>query len=165
MAGYLSANRPFQPEERLRFRAQLRDTYAAFVRVVAEGRHTTPEAVEPHAQGRVWTGARARAVGLVDHLGGVDLAVERAASLAGLGRVRRVDQHVGPRQGWAQRLFRRFVGAAAVRGAFGGVLPDTVRDRLVEALALDSVTHALVEGAGRPLALSLDAERLSRANG
>ena len=163
MAGYLSVNRPFQPEERARFRAQLKDTYTAFLEVVAAGRHTTAAALEPHAQGRVWTGARAREIGLVDHLGGVELAVERAAALAGLERVRRVDQQVGPRQGWAQRVLRRFVGSVVAQGAQAALFPDLSGHPWTEALGLDETTRALLEGDGQPLALSLEADRLARA--
>ncbi len=164
MAGYLSANRPFQPEERARFRAQLKDTYTAFLNVVASGRHTTPEPLEPHAHGRVWTGARAREIGLVDHLGGVDFAVARASALAGLDRVRRVDLQVGPRQGWAQRILRRFLGTLAVQGAWAALVPELAGLRRTEALLLDDTTLALLEGDGRPLALSLEADRLAQTS-
>ncbi len=163
MAGYLSVNRPFQPEERARFRAQLRDTYTAFLNVVASGRKTTAEALEPHAQGRVWTGARAREIGLVDHLGGIDVAVARAATLAGIERVRRVDLQVGPRQGWAQRLLRRFVGTAVRHVNLDGIVPDIVRTRVADVLGLDETTVALLQADARPLALSLDAADLARA--
>ncbi len=53
--------------------------YAAFVKLVAEGRRRPIEAIEPIAQGRVWMGAAAHARGLVDELGGL----ERALAVAG----------------------------------------------------------------------------------
>ncbi|MEM8769568.1 MAG: signal peptide peptidase SppA [Pseudomonadota bacterium] len=59
-------------------------TYSQFVNLVARGRNMAPEAVDAIAQGRVWTGARAKALGLVDDLGGLDDAVAIAAELADL---------------------------------------------------------------------------------
>ena len=50
--------------------------YDQFVEKVAEARHTSPEKIDQIAQGRVWTGQQARQVGLVDQLGGLQLAVE-----------------------------------------------------------------------------------------
>ena len=44
----------------------------------------TPEAIEKIAEGRVWTGATAKELGLVDELGGLDKALEIAAEKAGV---------------------------------------------------------------------------------
>jgi protease-4 len=56
--------------------------YAIFVQRVAAGRKMTVEQVEAVAQGRVWTGSEAFKLGLVDQLGGLDLALKEAATLA-----------------------------------------------------------------------------------
>ena len=40
------------------------------------------EDIHEIAQGRVWSGVEAKEIGLVDHLGGLDVALERAAALA-----------------------------------------------------------------------------------
>ncbi|HRZ74011.1 MAG TPA: S49 family peptidase, partial [Flavobacterium sp.] len=45
-------------------------------------RKMTVEQVEAVAQGRVWTGSEALKLGLVDQLGGLDLALKEAATLA-----------------------------------------------------------------------------------
>jgi len=60
------------------------DTYAEFLQRVVEGRNLELAAVEEIARGRVWTGTDALELGLVDQLGDLQDAVERAASLAGL---------------------------------------------------------------------------------
>ena len=60
------------------------DFYKTFVGRVAEGRHMTFDAVHQIARGRVWTGADAIKIGLVDTLGGLDLALRIAAEKAGL---------------------------------------------------------------------------------
>ncbi len=56
--------------------------YSKFLGIVAEGRGKSKEEIHEVAQGRVWTGARAFNNGLVDTLGGLDLAIEIAAELA-----------------------------------------------------------------------------------
>ena len=42
--------------------------------------------LEPVARGRVWTGVDARERGLIDHLGGMNLAIDRACALASVKR-------------------------------------------------------------------------------
>jgi protease IV len=59
--------------------------YREFIGLVAERRNTTPEKINEVAQGRVWTGAQAKERGLVDTLGGIDIAIKSAAQRAGLG--------------------------------------------------------------------------------
>ena len=53
-----------------------------FVKRCADGRGMTTEAIEKIAEGRVWTGATAKELGLVDELGGLDKAIEIAAKKA-----------------------------------------------------------------------------------
>jgi protease-4 len=57
-------------------------TYGQFLKLVSKGRKSTPEAIDQIAQGRVWTGAHAHRLGLVDHLGELDDAIGAAARLA-----------------------------------------------------------------------------------
>lgn len=59
-------------------------TYDAFLQKVAEARGMTKEDVHAIARGRVWTGTDAVDVGLVDELGGLDVAVQRAVEAAGM---------------------------------------------------------------------------------
>ena len=83
-ADLLLASRPLSPRTRRRLRADVRGVYETFVGRVAEGRELTPEAVDAIGQGRVWTGAQASEIGLVDVLGGLRTAVLEAKSAAGL---------------------------------------------------------------------------------
>lgn len=57
-------------------------TYDRFLSLVAEGRGMSKEQVHEVAQGRVWTGQKAQELGLVDKMGGLDEAIDIAASLA-----------------------------------------------------------------------------------
>lgn len=56
--------------------------YKTFVNRVATGRKMTFEQVDEIAQGRVWSGAEALKIGLVDEIGGMDKALAEAAKLA-----------------------------------------------------------------------------------
>ncbi len=74
--------RPFTPEQRAKFEAQLQAFYDQFVEKVAQTRHMTPEHVDSLGQGRVWTGQQAKQLGLVDALGGLDRAIALAKQSA-----------------------------------------------------------------------------------
>lgn len=77
-----SVNRPYSAESAAKINAMMQKTYAQFIRRVSLGRHMPEEKVEELAQGRVWTGAQAVQSGLVDQLGGLDIAVAKAKDLA-----------------------------------------------------------------------------------
>ncbi len=81
----LSSSTPFSDEGRRVFREFLQDFYDTFLDRVAEGRGMTRDAVHAVAQGRVWTGEQALAYGLVDELGGLDVAMAKAAELGSAG--------------------------------------------------------------------------------
>ncbi|HKQ87582.1 MAG TPA: signal peptide peptidase SppA [Candidatus Acidoferrales bacterium] len=72
----------FSPVQREYIQRSLQDTYTEFTEGVAAGRRMSVEAVDKIAKGRVWSGAQAKEVGLVDDLGGIDRAVEVAKQLA-----------------------------------------------------------------------------------
>ena len=72
----------FTPAQRDWIQKSLQDTYAQFTQGVAQGRHMTVEAVDKIGKGRVWSGAQAKDLGLVDELGGMDRAIEVAKQLA-----------------------------------------------------------------------------------
>lgn len=65
--------------------------YTVFVNRVAAGRKMTFEQVDAIAQGRVWTGTEALQNGLVDKLGGLDLALSEAATLAKIKKYKTVN--------------------------------------------------------------------------
>lgn len=82
-AGLFSAHARFSDSEREVIRHTMHATYDTFVNRVAKGRHMSYDAVDRIAQGRIWSGRDAQANGLVDELGGLEVAVARAAHLAG----------------------------------------------------------------------------------
>lgn len=83
-ANLYSASHRFTPDQRERFKASLGRFYTGFVTRVAAGRGKDAEAIEPHCRGRVWSGRAAKDRGLVDEAGNLDVAVQRARTLAGL---------------------------------------------------------------------------------
>ena len=83
-SGAYGSAQPFTPAQRATLSAWMDHIYQGFIQHVAEGRHMTAERVGQIAKGRVWTGAQARQLGLVDKLGGLPLAVADAKRLAGL---------------------------------------------------------------------------------
>ena len=79
-----SALRPYTPEQWAEVNRQAGVIYDDFTAKVAAGRKLSPAQVEAAARGRVWTGADARAQGLVDEMGGFWTAARAAARLAGV---------------------------------------------------------------------------------
>jgi protease IV len=78
-----SINKPFTDEQHAHVEAEADLFYTDFVERVAVGRKLSVEAVDAVARGRVWTGADALERGLVDELGGLRTAINRAKVLAG----------------------------------------------------------------------------------
>ncbi|HEX2444481.1 MAG TPA: signal peptide peptidase SppA [Vicinamibacterales bacterium] len=105
--------RPFDPAERAKVEEQLQATYDLFVERAAEGRKTTPEKIDAVAQGRVWTGAQAKANGLVDELGGLMRAVAIAKERAKIAADREVEIVIyPPRQSFYEALTNPFGGGS-----------------------------------------------------
>ena len=77
-----SRNRPFNEGEKEILQNYINNGYELFVKRCADGRGMSTEAIKKIAEGRVWTGAAAKELGLVDELGGLDKALEIAAQKA-----------------------------------------------------------------------------------
>lgn len=82
--------RAMKPEERQVLQALLDDVYGQFVTAVAEHRGLDRKAVLAFADGRIYSGQQARALKMVDDLGGLDDAIEAAGKLAGISGKPRV---------------------------------------------------------------------------
>ncbi|HEV8680361.1 MAG TPA: signal peptide peptidase SppA [Stellaceae bacterium] len=81
-AAMFSEFEDFSPDGRARLDAFLDRIYSGFKQHVADGRHLTADQVEAAAKGRVWTGEEAKEKGLVDELGGYDVALRLAREAA-----------------------------------------------------------------------------------
>ncbi|MBK9030543.1 MAG: signal peptide peptidase SppA [Myxococcales bacterium] len=82
--------RPYTEEERAVLLDRLRYFYGRFTDAVSRGRGLTVARVDELGRGHVWTGRQARAIGLVDQIGGITDAIELAKVRAGLGADARV---------------------------------------------------------------------------
>jgi protease-4 len=161
-AGLFSGLGRFSDSERAAIKASMEHVYKTFVNRVAKGRNMSFDAVDKVAQGRVWTGAQAHEVGLVDRLGGLQAAIREAARLS-----RAWPNDTAPRVELYPRkrsLFDLFGGAsAAPRLRFGGMLlrlagelptpiatPARRLARVFEALVSDQAVLAMM-----PMAIDL----------
>jgi protease-4 len=111
--------RPYSPEERAKVEEQMQAVYDMFVEKAAESRHTTPERIDTVAQGRVWTGAQAKRVGLIDEMGGLQRAVAIAKERAKIAADAEVELVIYPPRRSFYELVRDPFGdrAAATAGA------------------------------------------------
>ena len=92
--------RPLNPEERALFQEMVDDVLTQFVMAVAKGRKMQETEVRPLADGRIYSGAAAHRVGLVDRLGGLSAAIETAWRDAGQEGDPRVTRVRGQRRMW-----------------------------------------------------------------
>ncbi len=83
-ADMFSSFRKATPEERDLLKQEILKTYDHFITKAAEGRKMTKEEIDHIGKGRVWTGAQALELGLVDEMGGLSRAVAIAKELAGI---------------------------------------------------------------------------------
>ena len=84
LAGAFDPTRPMEPDVGRLIQSSVEKIYDDFVTKVAQGRDSTPQAIDQVARGRVWSGAQARDRGLVDELGGLGDALADAARRAEL---------------------------------------------------------------------------------
>ncbi|MFB0537734.1 MAG: signal peptide peptidase SppA [Anaerolineae bacterium] len=98
--------REMTEEEQAIWQAIIDEAYGQFVAIVAEGRDLPEEKAREMADGRVYTGKQAMELGLVDELGNLPEAIDRAAELGGIeGEPRLVEYHRPP------TLFESFFGS------------------------------------------------------
>jgi len=79
-----SGLRELTPEEEKIIQEMVDEYYEQFIDVVAEGRGLSKEEVRNLATGQLYTGTKAKELGLVDELGDLDTAIDLAAELAGI---------------------------------------------------------------------------------
>jgi len=112
--------RPMTPDERRMLQALLDDVHGQFIAAVVAGRKLERADVLRFADGRIVSGSQAKDLRMVDALGGLEEAIEGAATLAGLPKPPRV---VGPRRKFSViDLLRNELGFGGF-GAFRGSLP------------------------------------------
>ncbi len=83
-AGLYSDAQPWSDSERAQVEHDIRHVYDLFKRRVADGRGLDFDGLDAIANGQVWTGAQAQAIGLVDEIGDFQTAMLMACDMAGL---------------------------------------------------------------------------------
>ena len=111
----ITISRPKTPDEMAVFQRMVDWIYGEFIGKVAEGRKLNRAAVEEIAQGRVWSGAEAKKLGLVDEIGGLDAAIAEAAQRAKLGSDYRLVEYPHHKELFeaVQELIERFAPTSA----------------------------------------------------
>jgi protease IV len=128
LSGLTRIDRPMSDAAGKLVQSTIDHVYEQFLIRVASGRNKTRDAVDTIAQGRVWAGADALPIGLVDRIGSFQDAVQSAAKRAGLSAgygVRRIE----PELSWAQQILLQLRSSveglltrlAGARLAIGGV--------------------------------------------
>lgn len=117
-----SMTRPMTEQERLIIQQQVDNVYAVFTKRVADGRKMSVAQVDSIGQGRVWPGSTAKAIGLVDELGGLDTAIKLAAKLAKLKDYRLREL---PAQKPFFEVMLQNMGTEARLHLFGSAVPES----------------------------------------
>jgi len=134
-SGALRPDRALDPEVARTIQLFIDQGYREFITKAAAARHTTPEAIDAIARGRVWSGRDALEIGLVDSLGGLDDAIAAAARLANLGDDYHV-RYIQKERDWKQQLVADLLEAAIRIDGTGGLPPGgrTPLARMVRSL-------------------------------
>lgn len=140
-ANLFSETGGFAPHERELVERLMKQTYDDFVAKAAEGRQMTTETMENLAQGKVWLGARAKQVGLVDELGGLPKAIEATKLLMGLTPDDKVELVAYPKDMTLMDVLQKAFGGGATVGlgprpSLSAVLPAAVRPLAAQAVAV-----------------------------
>ena len=121
LAGGMRQDRTLSAATRQILQTSVDHAYAEFLRRVADGRKKTVDDVDKIAQGRVWAGADAQRIGLVDHLGGLKDATDAAAKLAELGSDYDVD-YIEPELSLREELLMQLRTQALHLGRLAGLI-------------------------------------------
>lgn len=144
-AGMFSPYEDFSPAARARLDAFLDQTYRGFKERVASGRHMNADQVEAVAKGRVWSGEDAKERGLVDALGGYDVALRLAKEAAAIPADGAFDLAVFPRpKNPIERIIDRLEG----RGDGEPYAPSSVQTLASRLAALVTALDAALGGTG-----------------
>jgi protease-4 len=113
-ASAFGTGEPFTESQRAAFAGWMDRIYEGFVQRVAAGRKLAPERVREIAKGRVWTGAQAQGLGLVDKQGGFYEAVDEAKRLANIPANQAVRLKTVPGKKSPFEVLQRTLGMSAV---------------------------------------------------
>src|ERR1700743_2549136 len=123
LAGDMRFDRALGAVTKQVLQASVDHAYQQFLHRVADGRKKTVEEIDKVAQGRVWAGADAQRIGLVDHLGYLKDATDAAAKLAELASDYDVD-YIEPELSLRQELLRQIRSEGVQIGQLTGLIQE-----------------------------------------
>lgn len=137
LAGALRPDRALSPKAETLIQQSVNRIYQQFIELVSQARGLEEEQVHQIAQGRVWTGARAKELGLVDQLGSLDEVITQAAEHAGLDEYRLlpISRPLSPFEQLMRQLQDSRVSAYLPRVQSPDWLPDNLKRDLSPLLA------------------------------
>jgi protease-4 len=121
LTGQFSPLRELGVDIRQLIQLSTEDAYWVFVNKVAADRNLSPARVDEIAQGRVWIGTDALELGLIDQIGGLQDAIDAAASLAGLESGKFGVQFLDQELDLLERIVVRMAGFAGNAAARLGI--------------------------------------------
>jgi protease-4 len=111
--GLFSETTDFSADQKKVIEDMMKRTYDDFVNKAAQGRKKSYAEINDVAQGRVWTGAHAKEVGLVDELGGMSEAIADTKQLIGLQKTDKVQLITYPKEQSFLDVLQKTFGASA----------------------------------------------------
>ena len=105
--------------------------YERFLKLVSEARNMSTQEVNKIDQGRVWAGSTALELGLVDNLGNLEEAIERAATLAEIDEY--TTYYPSQELDWRQQLLESF------SSALKSFIPEIIRRNIILKESINSL--------------------------
>jgi protease-4 len=149
-AGLFSSNEPFTEKQRRMVTNWMRGTYDQFTQRVMTTRSGKIQDIDQVARGRIFTATQARALGMVDDIGGIDDAIAYAAKRSGLGAGK-----------YDVRIVPRPRSLADLLGMNGGAEAATAIRPTVQ---INPILQALPESARRMLIQQVQQMRLMESH-
>ncbi|XZO03323.1 MAG: signal peptide peptidase SppA [Microcoleus sp.] len=109
-------SRPKNPQELANIQRVVDRIYDRFITKVADSRKLPKDKVQEIAQGRVWSGAAAKELGLVDQIGGLEDAIQEAVKQAKLGNDWQLEEYP-KRRSLEERILEKLSGVRATKAA------------------------------------------------
>jgi protease IV len=130
-----SSTEDFDEEQRAKYQDFLESFYKIFVTKASEGRNMSYDELHKVAQGRVWTGEQALDLGLVDSLGGLNDAMDKAAELSNLAQYGTII--LPQRKSFLEQIIEELDGGPIEQMSMP--LPDEVLESMDATFLLDKV--------------------------
>jgi len=125
LSGQFRSDRELGDQAREFLQLSVEEAYRIFVNKVADARGMSFDRAHNLAQGRVWAGRDALAIGLIDEIGGLDDAVRSAAALAGLAEDKYGVHKIESELTFSERMALQFVGKVVSLFRVAGFRFDT----------------------------------------